>query len=48
MLLGRALLQAGKVRTLNHRLDELERRIGSWQRRQEECERLAEYPGSAI
>lgn len=39
------LSQLEGLRSLSARIDELERRIGGWQRREAECERLAEIPG---
>jgi transposase len=39
------LRQLEGLRTLNTRIEELERRIGGWQRREAECARLAEIPG---
>jgi len=39
------LSQLEGLRTLSARIDELERRIGSWQRRETECQRLAGIPG---
>lgn len=37
--------QLEAVRTLNARIEELERRIGGWQRREADCARLTEIPG---
>ncbi len=39
------LSQLEGLRSLSTRIDELERRIGGWQRRESECERLAGIPG---
>jgi transposase len=39
------LSQLEGLRTLSARIDELERRIASWQRRETECQRLAAIPG---
>lgn len=39
------LRQLEGLRTLNARIEELELRIGGWQRRESECARLAEIPG---
>jgi transposase len=39
------LSQLQGLSSLSERIDELERRIGGWQRREVECERLAEIPG---
>ena len=39
------LSQLEGLNNLSGRIDELERRIGGWQRREAECERLAEIPG---
>jgi len=39
------LSQLEGLSSLSARIDELERRIGGWQRRESECERLAEIPG---
>jgi transposase len=37
--------QLDGLRTLTARIAELERQIGSWQRRESECQRIAEVPG---
>jgi transposase len=39
------LSQLEGLSSLSARIDDLERRIGGWQRRETECERLAEIPG---
>ena len=39
------LRQLDGIRTLTTRIAELERQIGSWQRRESECQRLAAIPG---
>jgi transposase len=39
------LTQLEGLRTLTARLAELDRQIGSWQRRESECQRIAEVPG---
>jgi len=39
------LRQLEGLRTLSSRIEELERRIGGWQRRDAECERLTAIPG---
>jgi transposase len=39
------LSQLEGLQSLTARIDTLERRIGGWQRREAECERLAEIPG---
>ena len=39
------LNQLEGLRTLTARIDELERQIGGWQRREGECQRLAAIPG---
>ena len=39
------LTQLDGLRTLTSRIAELERQIGSWQRREAECQRIAEVPG---
>jgi transposase len=45
-LVRRELLrQLEGLRTLTTRIAELERQIGSWQRRESECQRIAEVPG---
>ena len=45
-LLRRELLtQLEGLRTLTERIAQLERQIGSWQRREAECQRIAEVPG---
>ena len=45
LLRGELLRQLEGLRTLSARIEELERRIGGWQRRESECERLATIPG---
>ncbi len=45
LLRSELLRQLEGLRALSARIEELERRIGSWQRREAECERLAEIPG---
>jgi transposase len=37
--------QLGELRTLTARIEQLERQIGSWQRRESECRRIAAVPG---
>lgn len=45
-LLRRELLtQLEGIRSLTERIEQLERQIGSWQRRESECRRIAEVPG---
>jgi len=39
------LSQLEALKSLKARIDALERRIGSWQRREADCERLATIPG---
>jgi transposase len=39
------LTQLEGLRTLTGRIAELDRQIGSWQRRESECQRIAEVPG---
>jgi transposase len=39
------MTQLEGLRTLTARLEELGRQIGSWQRRESECQRIAEIPG---
>lgn len=45
LLRSELLGQLEGLRALSTRIEELERRIGGWQRREAECERLAEIPG---
>ena len=45
LLRGELLRQLEGLRALTSRIAELERQIGSWQRRELECQRLAEIPG---
>jgi transposase len=45
LLRDELLRQLEGLRTLSTRIEELERRIGGWQRRERECERLAAIPG---
>jgi len=45
-LVRRELLrQLDSIRTLTTRIAELERQLGSWQRRESECQRIAAIPG---
>jgi transposase len=39
------LMQLEGLRSLTARIEQLERQIGSWQRRESECRRIAEVPG---
>jgi transposase len=45
LLRSELLRQLEGLRVLSVRIEELERRIGGWQRREAECERIAEIPG---
>lgn len=45
LLRGELLEQLRSLRTLGERIAELERQIGSWQRREGECQRIAQIPG---
>jgi transposase len=45
LLRGELLRQLEGLRTLTTRIAELERQIGSWQRREMECQRIAQIPG---
>ena len=48
-LLREALLeQIQQIRTLSEQIKHLERQIGAWQRRAEECQRIAAIPGVGI
>ena len=45
LLRGELLQQLEGLRALTRRIAELERQIGSWQRRESECQRIAAIPG---
>jgi transposase len=45
LLRGELLRQLEGLRALTSRMAELERQIGSWQRRESECQRIAAIPG---
>jgi transposase len=45
LLRGELLWQLEGLRTLTGRIAELERQIGTWQRREAECQRIAAIPG---
>jgi transposase len=45
LIRGELLRQLEGLRTLTSRIAEVERRIGSWQRRESECARIAAVPG---
>jgi transposase len=45
LLRGELLRQLEGLRTLTGRIAELERQIGTWQRREAECQRIAAIPG---
>jgi transposase len=45
LLRGELLGQLEGLRALTNRITELERQIGSWQRREAECQRIGEIPG---
>jgi transposase len=45
LLRGELLRQLEGLRSLNSRIAEVDRRLGCWQRRESECERIAAVPG---
>lgn len=48
LLRGELLGQLEGLRALTNRISELERQIGSWQRRETECQRIAAIPGVGL
>jgi transposase len=48
MLRGALLEQIEQIRTLSEQIKLLERQIGAWQRRAEDCQRIAEIPGVGL
>ena len=48
LLRPQLLRQVEEIRRLTEQMDEVERQIASWQRRQEDCERIAAIPGVGL
>ena len=48
LIRGELLTQLAGLRTLTERITALDRQIGLWQRRESECQRIAEVPGVGL